>query len=391
MIIKEVRAKSVKDSRGEKTIQVIVKTSKGKFRTSAPAGKSKGKFEAKSYAKSLEEDIKIVNNLDLSFVDFSKFLDLVKVENIVGGKLGANSLFALEACLLKALARERKKELWQIIGGRKGKIRSVGNSVGGGLHSKGIGNKKPDFQEFLFIANGKNFKECVKVNHTAYKLVRKLLKARRRNDEGAWETELTNEGVLMVMDNVRSVLNERGLKVDLGFDVAASSFFDGKYYCYKNPSRNISKSEQINYIAYLIKQFNLLYVEDGLNENDFSGFSILKKKCGDCLIVGDDLIVTNPLRLKKAIEMKSINAIIVKPNQIGSLLKFREVVELAHERGIKCIISHRSGETTDNTIADLGVGFGCEFIKTGIYGKVRTSKLKRIIYIEKNINRNRKW
>ncbi|MEK6935517.1 MAG: enolase, partial [Nanoarchaeota archaeon] len=154
-------------------------------------------------------------------------------------------------------------------------------------------------------------------------------------------------------------------------------------YDYKNPPRKFDKQKQIKYLKFLIERFNILYVEDGLEENDFTGFSILNNKRQ--LIVGDDLTTTNPERLKQAIRMKSINAIIIKPNQIGSLLKVKEVIDIAKKNNIKTIISHRSGETKDNTIADLGVGFNCDFIKTGIYGSVRKSKLKRVMRIEKKI------
>lgn len=419
MNIKKVFGKSVKDSRGEKTIQVIVVSSKGKFATSAPAGKSRGKFEVKSYAKNLEGDINFINGLDADKINkiINKYISsnnlnnrenkksaslsrparkvydsininsifkiLKDVEKMIGGRLGANSLFALEASLLKALAKEKGKELWQLLGGRKKKIRPVGNAIGGGLHSKGIRGKKPDFQEFLFIGNGKNFSESVKINKIAYNLAGKFLKSKKRNDEGAWETGLGNEGVLMVLSNVKSMLRKKGFKVDIGIDVAASSFFNKKYN-YKNPPRKISRDEQVNYLKNLIEEFDIFYIEDSFNENDFLGFRELKKKCRDCLIVGDDLTVTNPIKLKKAIKNKSINAVIVKPNQIGSLISVKEVVNIAKKNKIVTIISHRSGETVDSTIADLGIGFGCDFIKTGIYGKVRESKLKRLVGIEKN-------
>lgn len=144
----------------------------------------------------------------------------------------------------------------------------------------------------------------------------------------------------------------------------------------------------------LIERDNLFYVEDPLNENDFSGFrdllkqvKKLKQKGKGCLIVGDDLTTTNPERLKQAIKMKSINAIIVKPNQIGSLIKMKQVIGIAKKNRIKTIISHRSGETLDNTIADFAIGFGCDFIKTGIYGKVRESKLKRLVNIENKLKK----
>ena len=377
MQIKKVGAKVVRDSRGKETIQVFVKTGKGKFTTSSPAGKSTGKFEVRSYGGNLKGDIWYINNLKtIGKLDIQKFEDLVKVEKLVGKKLGGNSLFALEASLLKAIARENGKELYEFLGGKKVRLRSVGNAIGGGLHSLGVRGKKPEFQEFLFIAKSKSFSESVKINKKAYRIAGKLLKARKRNDEGAWETGLSNEEVLDVMDEVRKIMKKkyRGV-VDIGLDVASSSF-------YKN------SEGQVDYLNKLIKKYNLFYVEDGLDENDFLGFHELLKKAGkQCLIVGDDLTTTNPERLNKAIEERSINAIIVKPNQIGSLLKVKEVIDICKSKGIKTIISHRSGETMDDTIADLGVGWGVDFIKTGIYGKVREVKLRRLATIEKGSNR----
>jgi len=400
MQTKRVYADVVKNSRGEKTIRVIVKTSKGKFKTSAPSGKSTGKYEVKCYKGSLEKDINYINKISADFI-IEKFDDLKKVEKLVGGRVGGNTLFALEASLLKALATEEGKELWELIAGEKIEsiidraklnIRPVGNTIGGGLHSVGKKGKKPDFQEFLFIANGENFAEKVKINNLAYKMARRLLKSWKRNDEGAWETSMTNEEVLKVMEKVRAELKRREMKVDIGLDIAASSFYRGKNYIYKNLQRSYTKKKQINYIKLLIDRFKIFYIEDGLDEEDFAGFrglrSSFSKKGGEkYLIVGDDLTTTNPERLKKAIRMKSINAIIVKPNQIGSLLKVRDVIDIAKKAKIKTIISHRSGETKDNTIADLGVGFGCDFIKTGVYGSVRKAKLKRLISIEKRLKK----
>jgi len=416
MIIKQIQAKQIKDSRGEKTIQVIIKTDKGKFKTNSPAGKSTGKYEVKSYAKSLDEDIKEIIKLDLEKINklnLNKFEDLSNIEKVIGNHIGGNSLFALESSLLKAIAKEKGKELWEFLkeetkNSKKERIRSVGNSIGGGLHSKGVDGKKPDFQEFLFIADCDKFSDCVKWNKKSYNLVKQILKARRRNknnfiqnslgfltslwkncrlsnsvrnDEGALETGKSNEEVLMIMNSVRELIKKKyNVKIDIGLDVASSSFYDG-YYNYKNPKMRLSKSAQINYMNDLIENYDIFYLEDGLDEEDFSGFRSLKK---EHLIVGDDLTTTNPERLKKAIRMNSINGIIVKPNQIGSLLKVRDVIELAKKNKIKTIISHRSGETDDDTIADLGIGFGCDFIKSGIYGRVRNSKLKRIIKIEKN-------
>ena len=408
MIIKKIIAKEVKNSRGEKTIQVLIKTPKANFFASSPSGKSIGKYEVNPYNKSLIHDINFINNLNVNKINnlfktklknkpnnFSLkvediFTLLKNLESLIKNKLGGNSLFALESSLLKALAKENNKQLFEFLYGKKIKnikIRLIGNAIGGGLHSKGINNQKPDYQEFLFIPKEKTIKENAEVNDTVYKLSRKVLKARKRNDENALETNFNNEQILEIMNGIK---NKYKKNIDIGIDLASSSFYkNGKYY-YKNPTTKFNSKEQINYVNKLIKKYNLFYIEDPLNENDFSGFSKLLKqvrKTDNCLIVGDDLTATNPKRLKKAIKNKSINAVIVKPNQIGSLLKVKEVIEVAKKHNIKTIISHRSGETFDNTIADLAVAFEADFIKTGIYGKERKSKLNRLIEIEKMLKK----
>jgi enolase len=389
MEIRGVKALAILDSRKQKTIKVIIKTKKGKFKTSAPSGKSTGKFEAKPYYINLKQDIDFINKLPKEKLIIENFEDLDKIEKFINGKLGANSLFSLEASLLKALAKENKKELFEYLNPNAKKIpKPIGNTIGGGLHSIGINKEKPDFQEFLFISNCKRVKDCVILNKIAYNLTKKKIKSGKINDEGAIETNNPNEIVLEIMSKIRKYIQKESYeKIDIGIDCAASSFFNKKYD-YKNPKRSIDKKQQIEYILRLIKKYDLFYIEDPLEENDFSGFKELKNKTNS-LIVGDDLTTTNPERLKKAIKNKSINAIIIKPNQIGSLLKVREVIKIAKNNKIKTIISHRSGETKDNTIADLGVAFECDFIKTGIYGRVRESKLKRLIKIENKIRRKK--
>jgi enolase len=383
MKIYNINVHAIENSRREKTIKIVVKTNYGEFSTSAPSGKSKGKYEVPAYTEDLRTEIKFLNQLKLS--EILCFRDLLKVEKICKGKLGANSLFALEATLLKALAHKNGKELWQYLGRKNKKLpRPVGNAVGGGVHSKGVRKVKPDFQEFLFIPDAKTFKECVRINNKAYKFTRKYLKSKERNDEGAWETGMNNKEVLEIMNKVKEkIWDKYKEKIVIGVDVAASSFYQKSKYLYQNPVQNLNKEKQIEYIKALINQYNIYYIEDPLNEDDFSGFKILNK--GRCFIVGDDLTVTNLQRLKRAVKMKAIRMIIIKPNQIGSLIKTKEVIDFAHKNKIKTIMSHRSGETEDDTIADISVGWGCDFIKTGIYGKEREAKLNRIIEIEKSL------
>jgi len=220
----------------------------------------------------------------------------------------------------------------------------------------------------------------------AYLLMRTLIKNNdqhfrgRRNDEGAWLNHLTNEKLLELMKEVADKLN-----LDLGLDVAASSFYNKKYH-YHN--LNLPRNGQIDYINGLIKKYNLLYIEDPLEEKDFGGFAKILSSNPKSLIVGDDLTVTHYSRLKKAIKKKSINAIIIKPNQNGSLFEVEKVVKLAKKHGIKIIVSHRSGETMDDTIADLAVAWGADYLKTGIYGPERRVKLKRLMEIEMQIRKS---
>jgi len=247
MIIKRVNAKQVSDSRGEKTIRVIVKTSR-KFRTSAPSGKSTGKYEVKPYFRNLEGDIKFINNLRIDDINnliqkhkgkalAQAFSVLSDIEKKLKNKIGGNSLFALEASILKALAYENGKELWKFLFSGKKIIfpRPVGNVIGGGMHGEGVNKKEPDFQEFLFIPNAGRFEENVRINEIAYKLAGKLLKSWNKNDEGAWITAKTNEETLIIMDKIRQVIrNEYKKQIDIGVDAASSSFYRNKKYNYKN-------------------------------------------------------------------------------------------------------------------------------------------------------------
>ena len=383
VIIKEVSAKSIFDSRREKTIEVLIKTNVGSFSASAPNGKSRGKHEAKSWKKNLEDDIKILKKFSDYFsqenLDF--FDDLKRIEDIVSGFVGANTIFALESAILKAMAKEKKKEIWEIVDSKARKFpRLIGNVVGGGKHSNN--EKKPDFQEFLLIPEEKTVKE----NFEAMKKTKEKIETDlrefdekfkgKKNDEDAWETSLNEKEVLDIL-----------LKyiIPLGLDVAASSFYSRKKYSYKNPMLKRDVEEQEKYISNLAENFDLLYIEDPFQEEDFESFSELTKKFPKKLIVGDDLTVTNPEKFNKAIKMKSISGIIVKPNQIGPLTEVKTVCEMAKKHNIKIIFSHRSGETEENILADFAFGFQADFLKCGITGKERTSKIIRLMEIEKRL------
>jgi enolase len=383
MKIRGVSAKSILDSRKEKTILVSISTAVGTFSASSPNGKSTGKYEAKPYIKSLEGDIKAIKQLSDYFSEefIEKFDDLRRIEDIVDRQIGANTLFALESAILKALAREKQKKIWQLINENAKKFpRLVGNCIGGGKHS--ALPRKPDFQEFLLLPESRNIKKAFQFMRQTKKKVKEILLREdskfkgEKNDEDAWATSLNEKETLDILKKTN---------LPLGVDIAASTFYSRKNYNYKNPMLKRSREEQFEYISNLIKNFNLCYIEDPFEENDFESFSKLLKRFPNRLIVGDDLTTTNPDRLEKAIKMKSINAIIVKPNQIGSLIKVKEIVELAKKNDIKLVFSHRSGETEETILADLAFGFQSDFFKCGITGKQREAKLKRLIEIEKAI------
>lgn len=389
VVINEVSAKSILDSRKEKTILVSIKSKSGKtFSASSPSGKSTGKYESKPYKKSLEEDISAIKKFKEYFSEeiLEKFEDLKRVEDILEGHVGANTLFAFESAVLKAIADEQKKEVWELINPGAGKLkklpRLVGNCIGGGKHSDPLNGKRPDFQEFLLIPDFKSSEKSEEINKKAKEKTEILLKRKdsnfksTKNDEDAWRVSLNEKEVLDVLKEVN---------LPLGVDVASSTFFSRKKYSYENPLLKRENEEQFGYLANLIKNYNLFYIEDPFHEEDFESFAKLLKKFPNSLIVGDDLTVTNSKRLEKAIKSNSINAIIVKPNQCGSLLEVQKVCEMAKENKIKIVFSHRSGETEETILADLAFGFQADFFKCGITGKEREAKIKRLIEIEKSL------
>ena len=383
VVIKEVSAKSIFDSRREKTIEVTIKTNVGEFKASAPNGKSRGKHEAKPWKKNLLGDIETLKKFSDYFsqenLDF--FSDLKRIEDIVDGHVGANTLFAMESGVLKAMAKEKKKEIWELINAKAKKFpRLIGNAVGGGKHSSN--EKKPDFQEFLLIPDEKSVKENFELMKKTKEKIEMDLKEfdekfkGKKNDEDAWETNLNEKEILDILLKY---------EIPLGLDVAASGFYSRKKYLYKNPMLKRDSEEQEKYISNLIGNFDLFYIEDPFYEEDFESFSKLTKKFGNKLIVGDDLTVTNPDRFEKTIKIKGISGIIVKPNQIGPLTEVARVCEIAKKHGVKIIFSHRSGETSEDILADLAFGFGADFLKCGITGKERTSKIIRLMEIEKSL------
>ncbi|MEW6062864.1 MAG: enolase C-terminal domain-like protein [Nanoarchaeota archaeon] len=393
MLIKKVKAWKIKNSRNEETIEVMVKADSKEY-ASAPSGASRGKKEVTAFPKNgVGEAVGFVNNTlrnKIVGMKIEKFEDIAMVEKILRqydktdnwNIIGGNTVIAVELALLKAMADGC---VWKFLNKDIRHIpRPLGNVVGGGMHTKE--KEKIEFQEFLVISlNAFNITEAIEANRMVWKLAKSEVKAKDVNDEGAWISKLSAEEILDKLNEIiKRVSKEFTFDLRLGVDIAASHLFNGKKYIYRD--KRLSKKEQINYVCNLINKYNLIYVEDPFEESDFRSFSELTKKVkGRCMVCGDDLICTNPELLRKAIKNKAINAVIIKPNQVGSILKTKEVVEIAKKNKINIVMSHRSGETRDAVLSHLAVGFDAPIIKCGVFGKERETKLYELRRIEQQI------
>ncbi len=388
MLIKGVKARIVQDSRGQETICVSVN---GRAEASSPNGKSTGQYETPSYHKSIKFCVDFLNKWN-DLIEINTFDELVKVEKAICKKLnikkanlfGANSLYAFESAILKALAKEKKKELFEIAGNNKRMPNPIGNVVGGGMHSSAI-KIHPNFQEFLVIPKSKSFSENFEIMNHVYNNVKNNLQTHGVNDEGAWLVSCTDEEVLHTLSRIISNVQEKYQDaIVLGVDAATSTLFKNKNYNYTN--KKLNPSEQIDFTEEITINYGIGYFEDPFQEKDFKSFAKLHKFFDKkCLIVGDDLTATQYNRAVGAIRTKSINAMIIKPNQNGSLLELKRIFGLCKKHGVATVLSHRSGETMDDALADYAVGFGADYIKCGVATKWREVKLKRLAEIEKKI------
>ncbi|OVE84232.1 phosphopyruvate hydratase [Natronolimnobius baerhuensis] len=396
-LITDVRLRRILDSRGNPTVEADVITESGGFgRAAAPSGASTGEYEAiekppgeaiaaarehavprlvgDAYAGNQREVDSILHAAD-GTDDFSK--------------IGANSAVAISMAAAKAGADVLGAPLFQHLGGAfRGENFPVplGNVVGGGEHAADA----TDIQEFLAVPVGApNVEDAVFANAAVHAAVADLLEERDvpsgKGDEGAWAPSINDEDAFELVDEAVSLVeDEVGFQIEFGLDVAAAEMYDADSETYEYESAGISRDtdEQIDYIAGLVKEYNLVYVEDPLDENDYEAFAELTDRVGDqTLICGDDLFVTNTERLTDGIAQDAANSILIKPNQIGTLTDAFDAIELATENGYDSVISHRSGETEDTTIAHLAVATDAPFIKTGAVGGERTAKLNELIRI----------
>lgn len=398
MIIEDILARRIFDSRGNPTIEIDIFTDDGCFgRAAAPAGASTGSYEAvaipvdDAIAK-VESEIgdQLIgeNTADQEEID-ALLHEIDGTDNF--SNIGGNTAVAISMANAWAAADSFKMPLYRYLGSPyQWMPYPLGNVIGGGAHAKGA----TDIQEFLVTPIGApTIDDAVLANTLVHKRVKKILTDDGiicgKGDEGGWAPQIKDAKAFEVVNRaVSEVSNELNFSIRFGLDVAASELWDGNKYVYKDAQR--SREEQIKYIAGLVDQYNLYYVEDALQENDYEGFAQLTDMVGDrCLICGDDLFVTNVSRLEKGIEEIAANCILIKPNQIGTVTDTFNAIKLAKNYGYSCVMSHRSGETTDFSIAHLAVAFGCEMIKTGIVGGERIAKLNELIRIGEEIGNER--
>jgi len=394
--IKDVAIRRIIDSRGSPTVEAEITTENGFGRAAAPAGASTGTHEAMAWPEGsvskgmiFTEKNVIPKLIGLSANKQEEFdQSLKEIDGTANfSTLGGNIAVALSLACAKAASNSNNIPLFKYLSKDTEYTipAPMANVLGGGAHAVG----GTDIQEYLVTAFDDDINTAIEANALVHKTVKLLLKERFPNialgkgDEGAWVAPLENvEALELVVKAANKVEQETGVEIRPGLDMAASEFYNNGTYNYKEQS--LTPEEQVDFVLGLIEEYNLHSVEDPLDQEDYESWASLTKQT-DALIIGDDLYVTNPERLQKGIDMKATNSILIKPNQIGTLTDTRKAVEMADKADMATVISHRSGETTDTTIAHLGVAFGSHAIKTGIMGGERIAKLNELVRISEQL------
>lgn len=406
MKIKDIIGREILDSRGNPTVEVDVILENGIVgRSSVPSGASTGIREAIELRDGGKRFLgkgvlKAVNNVNTILRDNLIGIDVTNQEEIdmkmieLDGTenksvLGANAILGVSMSCLKASALINNKELYEYVGDGNTLPIPMMNILNGGAHA----DNSLDFQEYMIIPNRDTIKERVRVGAEVFHTLKNVLKEKGYftsvGDEGGFAPNLKSnkEGFDVIIEAIERAGYKPGIDVNLAIDVAASEFYNNGYY--KVDNKLLTTNELIEFYKYLVDTYPIISIEDPVDENDWEGFKNITEELGDKIqLVGDDLFVTNKKCLEKGISMNAGNAILLKVNQIGTITETLETIELAKQNGYKTIISHRSGETEDTTIADLAVGLNLGQIKTGSLSRTdRVSKYNRLIRIEETIKK----
>jgi enolase len=393
-LIEAIELRVILDSRGNPTVEADIHTTNGFGRAAAPAGASTGSREAKVRPPNEAVENATTHVLpaligtdaaDQAGFD-EQIRDLDGTADFSG--IGANVAVALSLANAKAAAASAGMPLFRYLGGAfvAEMPLPLGNVIGGGAHAENA----TEIQEFLVVTgDAVDVQEAVFANAAVHRTIKDLLKKRGKacgkGDEGAWAPQIDDTLAFEITAEACGIIaDEMDVSVDMGIDVAASQLWNDGQYCYRDRKR--STEDQVTYIAELVDKYDLVYVEDPMHEEDFAGFADLTAQVGDrCLVCGDDLFVTQTEFISRGIDMGSANCILIKPNQVGTLTDTFDAVRLAHTHGLDTVMSHRSGETTDTTIAHLATAFSCVFLKSGVVGGERIAKLNELIRIEEQL------
>jgi enolase len=405
----DVLAREILDSRGNPTIEVEVLLESGYVGTAAvPSGASTGEHEAvelrdgdrsryggKGVLKAVQnvndiiaEEIIGFDSTDQIMID-KLMIDLDGTEN--KGKLGANAILGVSLAVAKAAAAALGLPFYQYLGGVNAKVLPVPmmNILNGGKHA----DNNVDLQEFMIMpVNAPNFRESLRMGVQVFHSLKKVLAGKGYNtavgDEGGFAPDLKSneEAVEVILEAIEKAGFKAGKDIYLALDPASSEFFDAKrkVYMLKSEKKELSSEKIVDYYANLVKKYPIISIEDGMAEDDWDGWKIMTDKLEKKIqIVGDDLFVTNTKRLKMGIDKGVTNSILIKLNQIGTVTETLDCIEMAHRAGFTTVISHRSGETEDSTIADVAVAVNAGQIKTGSASRSdRIAKYNQLLRIE---------
>jgi enolase len=408
--IVDIVAREILDSRGNPTVEVDVVLDDGSMgRAAVPSGASTGAHEAvelrdgdkRRYGgKGVEKAVRSVNRDILEALSGMEAEDQVAIDDTMRrldgtpnkARLGANAILGVSLAVAKAASEAAGLPLYRYVGGTQARVLPVPmmNIVNGGAHA----DNPIDFQEFMILPVGAaSLKEAVRWGSEVFHTLKGALKAAGQNtnvgDEGGFAPNLPSAaGALdFIMKAIEAAGYTAGEDIAIGLDCAATEFFKKGAYVYEGEGKTRRQDEQADYLANLVASYPIVTIEDGMAEDDWDGWKILTEKIGNkCQLVGDDLFVTNVERLSQGIKKHIANSILIKVNQIGTLTETLAAVDMAHRAGYTAIMSHRSGETEDATIADLAVATNCGQIKTGSLARSdRLAKYNQLIRIEEEL------
>lgn len=412
-MITDVYAREVLDSRGNPTVEVEVWTETDAFgRALVPSGASTGAFEAvelrdgdkdRYLGKGVLNAVDNVNSIIAPEIIGMDVLDQIGVDKVLleldgtdnKGKLGANALLGVSLAVARAAANELGLPLYQYIGGVNGKVLPVPmmNILNGGEHA----DNNVDIQEFMVMPVGaKSFREALQMGAEVFHSLRSVLKDKGLNtavgDEGGFAPNLTSneEALKTIVEAIEKAGYKPGKDVRLALDVAATELYNEErnMYILAGEGKEYTAEELVKFYEEMVEKYPIISIEDGLAEEDWNGWKLMTERLGDKIqIVGDDLFVTNTERLEKGIDLGVSNSVLVKLNQIGTLTETLNTIEMAKVHGYTAVVSHRSGETEDTTIADLVVGTNAGQIKTGAPSRTdRVAKYNQLLRIEDMLN-----